>query len=44
MTDGGDDFEVLPDITTDEGVAGWNEDGDETNDDRLLAERPPHWG
>ncbi|HEU0041712.1 MAG TPA: hypothetical protein VFQ15_05120 [Jiangellaceae bacterium] len=38
-----DDFEVLPDTTTDESAVGWNEDGDETNDARLLADRPPHW-
>ncbi|WP_298325448.1 hypothetical protein [Haloactinopolyspora sp.] len=37
-----DDFEVLPDVTTDESPSGWG-DGDDSNDERLLAERPPHW-
>lgn len=33
------DFEVLPDTTSDER----RDDEDESNDERLLAERPPHW-
>ncbi|HEY9409655.1 MAG TPA: hypothetical protein VIP77_08765 [Jiangellaceae bacterium] len=37
-----DDLEVLPDTTTDEAASGWGED-DESNDQRLSAERPPHW-
>ena len=33
---------VLPDQTSDDTDRGWGErTGD--NDDRLLAERPPHW-
>lgn len=36
------DFDVLPDTTSDERHEG--RDGeDESNDGRLLAERPPHW-
>jgi len=37
-----DDFDVLPDTTSDELGEGWNE-ADESNDDRLVEERPPHW-
>lgn len=39
---GDDDFEVLPDTTSDERDEGRNNE-DESNDERLLAERPPHW-
>ncbi|BCJ26205.1 hypothetical protein AB0I55_09160 [Actinocatenispora sera] len=50
MTHNGDDREValdeeldiLPDQTTDDTDAGWGE-RPQSNDDRLLAERPPHW-
>lgn len=38
-----DELVVLPDTTTDDTDAGWGESG-ATNDDRLLADRPPHWG
>jgi hypothetical protein len=37
-----DDFEVLPDATSDETDEGWGE-GDDSNDERLADERPPHW-
>jgi len=33
---------VLPDMTRDDTDAGWGERRD-SNDDRLRAERPPHW-
>jgi hypothetical protein len=45
----GEDFVVLPDEatlpeqTSDDTDRGWGERAD-SNDDRLLAERPPHWG
>ena len=38
-----DDFDVLPDTTTDESPAGWGEERDDSNDDRLIENRPPHW-
>jgi hypothetical protein len=34
---------VLPDQTRDDTGVGWGE-RDDTNDDRLLEDRPPHWG
>ena len=34
---------VLPDQTRDDTGAGWGE-RDDTNDDRLIEDRPPHWG
>lgn len=37
-----DELLVLPDTTSDESPRSWG-DGDESNDDRLLEERPPHW-
>jgi hypothetical protein len=37
-----EELPVLPDQTRDDTERGWGErTGD--NDDRLLAERPPHW-
>jgi hypothetical protein len=33
---------ILPDQTGDDTDTGWGE-RPEHNDDRLLAERPPHW-
>lgn len=39
---GDDDFVVLPEQTADDTDHGWGERGD-SNDERLLAERPPHW-
>jgi hypothetical protein len=33
---------ILPDQTTDDTDAGWGE-RPSGNDERLLAERPPHW-
>jgi hypothetical protein len=38
-----DDFVVLPDTTTDETGRGWGDDR-EPDDERLLDDRPPHWG
>jgi hypothetical protein len=38
-----EDFEILPDQTTDDTDSGWGE-APGSNDDYLLAERPPHWG
>jgi len=37
-----DELQILPDQTSDDTDAGW---GEHTtgNDDRLLADRPPHW-
>ncbi|MBE1486869.1 hypothetical protein [Plantactinospora soyae] len=37
-----DDHRVLPDQSMDDTDRGWGELSD-SNDDRLLAERPPHW-
>lgn len=37
-----DDLVVLPDHSTDDTDAGWGEPRT-GNEDRLLAERPPHW-
>ena len=37
-----DDFDVLPDTTSAEPGEGWGE-ADDSNDDRLVEERPPHW-
>jgi hypothetical protein len=37
-----DDDDVLPAQTSDDTDVGWGERPD-SNDDRLLAERPPHW-
>jgi hypothetical protein len=38
-----DEPAVLPDQTRDDTDRGWGERA-EGNEDRLLAERPPHWG
>ncbi|GAA4695606.1 hypothetical protein [Phytohabitans rumicis] len=38
-----DDLPVLPDQTRDDTDRGWGESS-YSNDDRLLEERPPHWG
>ncbi|KXK63318.1 hypothetical protein AWW66_03105 [Micromonospora rosaria] len=40
--DFGEDFVVLPEQTADDTDRGWGEHSG-GNDDRLLAERPPHW-
>lgn len=37
-----DEPPILPDETVDETEEGWNEESD-TNDERLLEDRPPHW-
>ncbi|WP_158603553.1 hypothetical protein [Micromonospora radicis] len=42
MVDPGDDFAVLPEQSADDTDQGWGERSG-GNDDRLLAERPPHW-
>ena len=34
---------VLPEQTRDDTVAGWGE-AEASNDDRLLEDKPPHWG
>jgi hypothetical protein len=36
---------LLPEQTRDDTDQGWGDYGDRaaSNDDRLLAERPPHW-
>jgi hypothetical protein len=34
---------ILPDQTRDDTGRGWGE-RDADNDDRLLEDRPPHWG
>jgi DNA-binding ferritin-like protein (Dps family) len=40
----GDDVQILPDQTRDDTDRGWGERRrDDSNDDRLLRERPPHW-
>ncbi|GII21273.1 hypothetical protein Pme01_08700 [Planosporangium mesophilum] len=38
-----EDLVILPDQTGDDTDAGWGEHSG-SNDDRLLADRPPHWG
>jgi hypothetical protein len=37
-----DELVILPDQTRDDTDHGWGESAG-GNDDRLLAERPPHW-
>lgn len=37
-----DDFVVLPEQSTDDTDLGWGERSG-SNDERLLADRPPHW-
>jgi hypothetical protein len=41
-----DDPPVLPDQTVDDTDHGWGEwsGRSSSNDDRLLEDRPPHWG
>jgi hypothetical protein len=34
---------VLPDQTRDDTALGWGE-RDDSNDERLIDDRPPHWG
>jgi hypothetical protein len=38
-----DDEPLLPEQTRDDTDAGWGEGPDSGADERLLAERPPHW-
>ncbi|SDY04387.1 hypothetical protein SAMN05444365_101477 [Micromonospora pattaloongensis] len=35
-------FGLLPEQTVDDTDLGWG-DGPSSNDDRLIADRPPHW-
>lgn len=36
---------ILPEQTRDDTERGWDyRGGDDSNDDRLLEDRPPHWG
>jgi hypothetical protein len=35
---------LLPEQTRDDTERGWGFGGDDSNDDRLLEDRPPHWG
>jgi hypothetical protein len=43
FADFADDLVILPDTTSDDTDSGWGEQPS-GNDDRLLADRPPHWG
>jgi hypothetical protein len=38
-----EDAPVLPDQTIDDTDSGWG-DPEASNDDRLLEDKPPHWG
>jgi hypothetical protein len=42
LADFGEELVILPDTTSDDTDAGWGE-RPSSNDDRLLADRPPHW-
>ena len=35
---------LLPEQTRDDTERGWGFSGDDSNDDRLIEDRPPHWG
>ena len=37
-----EELTILPDQTRDDTDAGWGEPH-QSNDDRLLGDRPPHW-
>jgi len=39
-----DETPLLPEQTRDDTERGWGLGGDDSNDDRLLEDRPPHWG
>lgn len=40
-----DELPVLPDQTSDDTDVGWGEwRGDAGDEERLRADRPPHWG
>jgi hypothetical protein len=43
FADPAEELVILPDHTSDDTDAGWGERS-QGNDDRLLADRPPHWG
>ncbi|MGY0234659.1 hypothetical protein [Longispora urticae] len=39
-----DDAPLLPEQTSDDTAAGWGERSErDSNDDRLIQDRPPHW-
>jgi hypothetical protein len=39
-----EDLEIIPDQTSDDTDVGWGEwRGTDSDDDRLLEDRPPHW-
>ncbi|MEV6526984.1 hypothetical protein AB0M43_34150 [Longispora sp. NPDC051575] len=39
-----DDAPLLPEQTSDDTASGWGERSDrDSNDDRLIQDRPPHW-
>jgi hypothetical protein len=40
---GYDDEAPLPEQTSDDTDRGWGDDPDDSNDERLQQERPPHW-
>lgn len=42
VVDLSEDFVVLPEQSVDDTDLGWGERA-ASNDDRLIAERPPHW-
>jgi hypothetical protein len=35
---------LLPEQTRDDTELGWGFSGADSNDDRLMEDRPPHWG
>jgi hypothetical protein len=43
--DESDDGSVLPEQTSDDTDRGWGDDHDdgESDDERLIREKPPHW-
>jgi hypothetical protein len=38
-----DDGPLIPDRSADDSDTGWGERGEDSNDDRLLRDVPPHW-
>ncbi|GID94366.1 hypothetical protein Adi01nite_37780 [Amorphoplanes digitatis] len=39
-----EEMPLLPEQTRDDTERGWGFSGDNSNDERLLEDRPPHWG
>ncbi|MET8147063.1 hypothetical protein ACIBSW_04595 [Actinoplanes sp. NPDC049668] len=39
-----EEMPLLPEQTRDDTERGWGASGDNSNDERLLEDRPPHWG